>query len=156
MKRSDFISDEKLKDLLQFAMDLPEQYRTLAEQAHDAFRQEIAECENRIDNIKAETEFLVRGELDDNGKLKYGNQKLRDAAVATALLGNQDYQAELKSLDRYKTERNRLWREKDQCEMRFKGALRNLDVAVALTYSENLTKEHSRDERIRHAQAAIS
>lgn len=138
MKRSDFISDERLQELIRLLTDLPEQFRTLAEQAHTAFSIELSDAEREKDIIAGEVEFMVRNSILDNGKSEFNTEAAKKAEVERRLLEHTKYQAFLADIRRYKEERNRLYRRKDECEMQFKGVLTQASIAKVLQETENL------------------
>lgn len=143
MKRSDFIPDERLKDLLRLLTDLPEQFRTLAEQAHTAFANEISDAERERDTIAAEIEYAIRNSMLENGKLEFSNEAGRKNELDRQLLEHERYQSLLGDIRRYREERNRLYRRKDECEMQFKGVLKQAAILVALQNAENLLEENN-------------
>lgn len=87
MKRSDFIPDDRLKLLLQFVQDAPDAIKLAADNAWDCNRVEIDNVEQRINDIKAETEWDVKTE--EVGVPKFPTEAKRKA----------EYKKQVKALD---------------------------------------------------------
>lgn len=95
--RQQIINDDSVKEIISRLMELPKRLKEASDLLVDAEHEQFTlpfhfgEIEERQEEIKRAVMFEIVNEVNENGKPKYTNESLRQAALMNALSKHPEY-----------------------------------------------------------------